>query len=549
MRHTIAFGALAAAALSMFAGGALAQTKLTWAHVYEVTEPFHTESVWAAEEIAKRTDGRYEIQVFPASQLGKEADINQGLTLGTVDIIISGSSFQAREYPPIGVTYYPYIFRDAEHLIAYTKSDVFKRLAQGYEDKSGHHIAAVSYYGTRHTTANQEITECSDLAGVKMRVPDVPAYLAMPQACGANTAPIAFAEVYLALQNGTVDAQENPLTTIEAKKFYEVQTNIALTGHIVDHLNTVVSKTTWASLSDEDKAIFSEVMEEAAERTTKIIEEREAALVATFKERGINVTEVDKAILREDRPREEAGREPRLREGRLGRDPRDPVRILITRSTGAPAGAPNPSSVRRARADEPRAGAAHADHRRGDRPCLRGGGGAGRSLGLCARGLGHPRRLLGHGALRLPAVLHPLRAQQQPRLDRGDRDQLPRGRGLPRLGHVRAQVAPHPGRRALPLSAATAWRGCCRRSSTSSASASSPTRCCCSGATSPSSPHERMVTVDLPRSIVFYTVFAAFVLMLLRALQVAWRQLAPRLFGARAAGSLRRTGRLTACSF
>ena len=82
-----------------------------------------------------------------------------------------------------------------------------------------------------------------------MRVPDVPAYLAMPQSCGANTAPIAFAEVYLALQNGTVDAQENPLTTIEAKKFYEVQTNIALTGHIVDHLNTVVSQTTWASLS------------------------------------------------------------------------------------------------------------------------------------------------------------------------------------------------------------------------------------------------------------------------------------------------------------
>ena len=74
-----------------------------------------------------------------------------------------------------------------------------------------------------------------------MRVPDVPAYLAMPQACGANTAPIAFAEVYLALQNGTVDAQENPLTTIEAKKFYEVQNNIVLTGHIVDHLNTIIS--------------------------------------------------------------------------------------------------------------------------------------------------------------------------------------------------------------------------------------------------------------------------------------------------------------------
>ena len=295
MRSTLTLGALTTVAMTALGGAAFAQTKLTWAHVYEVTEPFHTESVWAAEQIEERTDGRYEIQVFPASQLGKEADINQGLTLGTVNIIISGSSFAAREYAPIGVTYYPYIFRDADHLLAYTRSDVFKRLAAGYEEASGHHITAVTYYGTRHTTANKEITQCSDLEGVKIRVPDVPAYLAMPQACGANTAPIAFAEVYLALQNGTVEAQENPLTTIEAKKFYEVQTNIALTGHIVDHLNTVVSKTTWASLSDEDKAIFTEVMGEAAERATKIIEEREAALVETFKEQGLNVTEVDKA--------------------------------------------------------------------------------------------------------------------------------------------------------------------------------------------------------------------------------------------------------------
>ena len=292
-RLTSILGATAVVLASALA--AHAQTTLKWAHVYEISEPFHTESVWAAEEIAKRTDGRYKIDVFPASQLGKEADINQGLKLGTVDIIISGSSFASREYPPIGVTYFPYIFRDPSHLIAYTKSDVFKRLAQGYEEASGNHITAVTYYGTRHTTANKPIEKCADMAGLKIRVPDVPAYLAMPRACGANTTPIAFAEVYLALQNGTVEAQENPLTTIEAKKFYEVQKNIILSGHIVDHLNTVVSKTLWSSLSDEDKKIFSEVMAEAAERGTKIIEEREKALVAKFKQDGLSVTEVDKS--------------------------------------------------------------------------------------------------------------------------------------------------------------------------------------------------------------------------------------------------------------
>lgn len=292
-RLTTLLGATALVMASALA--AQAQTALKWAHVYETTEPFHTESVWAAQEIEKRTEGRYKIDVFPASQLGKEADINQGLKLGTVDMIISGSSFAARDYKPIGVTYFPYIFRNPAHLIAYTKSDVFKRLAKGYEDKTGNIITAVSYYGTRHTTSNKAIEKCGDMAGLKMRVPDVPAYLAMPRACGANTTPIAFAEVYLALQNGTVDAQENPLTTIEAKKFYEVQKNIVLTGHIVDHLNTLISKSRWASLSDEDKKIFVEVMQQAAERTTKIIEERENALVDDFKKRGLTVTEVDKA--------------------------------------------------------------------------------------------------------------------------------------------------------------------------------------------------------------------------------------------------------------
>ena len=285
----------AVAALAIPASSALAQETLKWAHVYETSEPFHTESVWAAEEIAKRTDGRYKIDVFPASQLGKEADINQGLTLGTVDIIISGSSFAAREFPRIGVTYYPYIFRDADHLLAYAKSDIYKELTKGYEEASGHHITATTYYGTRHATANKPLAKCADMNGLKIRVPDVPAYLAMPRACGANTAPIAFAEVYLALQQGTVEAQENPLTTIEAKKFYEVQTHINLTGHIVDHLNTIVSKTRWASLSDEDKTIFGEVMQEAAARATQKIVAREKELVQEFKDKGLTVVESDTA--------------------------------------------------------------------------------------------------------------------------------------------------------------------------------------------------------------------------------------------------------------
>ena len=278
-----------------------AQTKLKWAHVYETSEPFHKWSVWSADEIKKRSNGRYDIQVFPASSLGKEADINQGLTLGTIDIVLTGASFAGRSYQPLAVSYFPFIFRDAEHQLKYAKSDVFKELAKGYDDKTGNHITALNYYGARHVTSSaaKPITKPEDMKGLKIRVPDAPAYMAFPKSLGANATPIAFAEVYLALQSGTVDAQENPLPTIEAKKFYEVQKNISLTGHIVDSLLTVVSGQLWAKLSAEDKKIFNDVMQEAAEKTGREIIAAETRLVDEFKKKGNNVIVVDKNAFRE----------------------------------------------------------------------------------------------------------------------------------------------------------------------------------------------------------------------------------------------------------
>ena len=273
---------LLAGALAM-PGLAQAQTKLKWAHVYETSEPFHKWSVWAGDEIKKRTNGKYEIQVFPASSLGKESDINNGLTLGTVDIILTGASFAGNSYKPLAITYFPFIFRDAEHQLKYARSDVFRELSKGYDDKTGNHITALNYYGARHVTSNRPITKPEDMKGLKIRVPDAPAYLAFPKSLGANPTPIAFAEVYLALQNGTVEAQENPLPTIEAKKFYEVQKNISLTGHIIDSLLTVVSGQLWGKLSDADKKVFTDVMQEAAEKTGREIIASEARLVEEFK--------------------------------------------------------------------------------------------------------------------------------------------------------------------------------------------------------------------------------------------------------------------------
>ncbi len=271
-----------------------AQTKLKWAHVYETSEPYHKWSVWAGEEFKKRTNGKFEIQVFPASSLGKESDINQGLQLGTVDIILTGASFASNSFPRLGVSYYPFTFRDADHVIKYGKSDVFKELTDGYKKATGNTVTALTYYGARHATSNKLFKNCDEMKGIKMRVPDSPVYTALPRACGANPTPIAFAEVYLALQNGTVDAQENPLPTIEAKKFFEVQKNIILTGHISDALLTVISPSTMGKMNAAEQKLLADITQEAAVSATNEIRKREGELVDEFKKKGINVVTVDR---------------------------------------------------------------------------------------------------------------------------------------------------------------------------------------------------------------------------------------------------------------
>jgi tripartite ATP-independent transporter DctP family solute receptor len=289
-------GALALAATLVAAAPlASAQTRLKWAHVYESSEPYHVQALWAAEEIKKRTNGRYQIDVFPASTLGKETDINQALSLGTIDIIYTGMAFAGRNYPPMSIASGPFIFRDFDHWQKFRNGPIFKELAKGYEDKSGgNHIVGYTYYGQRHLTANKMVTKPEDMKGMKLRVPDAPLFMMFPRAVGANPTPIAFAEVYLALQNGTVDAQENPLPTIDAKKFYEVQKYIILTGHITESLVTVVSASAWGKLNDADRKIFSDVMWEASTRSTNDIVEAENKLVADFEKRGKTVVKVDR---------------------------------------------------------------------------------------------------------------------------------------------------------------------------------------------------------------------------------------------------------------
>lgn len=282
------------AMLSLVPAIASAETKLKWAHVYESSEPYHTCAVAADALLMEATDGRFGIEVFPASSLGKEVDINEGLGFGTVDIIYTGQLFAGRSYGPIAIGGAPFMFRDWDHWDKFRNSDLFAELAQGYTDATANHITAMTYYGARHVTSNKPILTPADMDGLKIRVPNAPLYMMFPEATGANPAPIAFAEVYLALQQGTVDAQENPLPTIQAKKFYEVQTNINLTGHITDALLTIVGGPAWDSMDEADRAALTKVTQDTAVCATDAIIKAEGELAEWFRGEGVQVNDVDR---------------------------------------------------------------------------------------------------------------------------------------------------------------------------------------------------------------------------------------------------------------
>ncbi len=291
-------GALIAASVLAIAP-ASAQTKLKWAHVYETNEPYHTDALWAAEEIKKRTSGKYEIQVFPASQLGNENQINEGLGLGTVDMIYTGVAFAGSIHKPIAISNAPFVLRDFEHFTAYRNSPLFREIAKGYETKTRHKVITLTYYGQRHVTANKAINKPEDMKGMKLRVPPAPLFLMFTKSVGANATPIAFAEVYLALQQGTVDGQENPLPTILAKKFHEVQSHIILSGHITESLLTIMGSHVWAKLNDAEKKIFEDVLSEAALKATNEIRSQEQKLADEFKKLGKTVITPDREAFRQ----------------------------------------------------------------------------------------------------------------------------------------------------------------------------------------------------------------------------------------------------------
>ena len=273
-----------------------AQTELKFGHVGNPGSLFEA----SANEFAKRANAKleeqgldYKVVVFGSSQLGTDEELMQKLRLGTVDFALP-STVMSSTVDAFGVFEMPYLVKDREHMKRIEQEIVWPTLAP-LAEQQGYKVLAVWENGFRHITNNvRPIETPEDLQGIKLRVPSGKWRVKMFQAYDANPTPMAFAEVFTALQTGVIDGQENPFAQIWSAKFQEVQDYLSLTGHVYTPAYVLVGKQKFESLPPE----VQQVLEETAKETQAFVYETAAALeddlLAKLKEGGIQVNEADK---------------------------------------------------------------------------------------------------------------------------------------------------------------------------------------------------------------------------------------------------------------
>ena len=219
-------------------------------HVANTEKPYAQAGVKFAELVKEKTNGEVEIQVFPSSQLGNQRDLVEGLTFGTVDMTLTSTAVLGNFLPKMAIFDLPFIFRDKPH--TYKALDTIG-MEMG-KDLEAKEIKLLAFFenGVRHLTNNiRPVRTPEDMKGLKIRVMEQPVYIEMMKALGANPTPMAFGELFTALQQGTVDGQENPVSHIWTKRFFEVQKYISLTGHTYSAEPLLISMITWKKLPKE----------------------------------------------------------------------------------------------------------------------------------------------------------------------------------------------------------------------------------------------------------------------------------------------------------
>ncbi|MDR1535747.1 MAG: sialic acid TRAP transporter substrate-binding protein SiaP [Planctomycetota bacterium] len=247
-----------------------------------------------AKDVSEKSGGALVIQSYPGGQLGGSIQMIEGVQLGSQDIVTEGAANVGQFLPAIGVMESPYVWRGAEHLEKVMSGPIGEEYNQKLISTAGMRILGTTYYGARQlTTTSREVRGIKDMAELKVRVPENEVFLAMADSWGAKPTPMNFNELYLALKQNVVDAQENPLPTIDAAKFYEVQKYLVKTFHIVTPRLCLINEDTFRKLGDANQRILLAGVAEGIRWNNREILRKEAELEAVFKNQGMTIVEVD----------------------------------------------------------------------------------------------------------------------------------------------------------------------------------------------------------------------------------------------------------------
>ena len=286
--------AAAAVAFSFmaFAGAANAQQEIKLGYALATTSHYGVAAAKWQEVVEAETDGRFVFRHFPSSGLGGEREVIEGVQLGTVEATIVSSGTLSNFVPETGVFDIPFLFRDLKHARTVLDGPIGRDILTKFESVG---LVALAWgeQGFRHITNNRNaIATPADVAGLKLRTMENPIHITAFQTLGAAPTPMAWPEVIGALEQGTIDGQENPLSVITSAKLSEVQKYLTVSGHVYSPAMLLVSQDLWNSLSDEDKEVFRKAATEAVAAMRGFVDNAETSGVEQLKASGMDVGEL-----------------------------------------------------------------------------------------------------------------------------------------------------------------------------------------------------------------------------------------------------------------
>lgn len=267
--------------------------KISFGHDQPETNVRHEAAVKFKDLVEEKSDGKITVEIFPNGTLGSEPENIENVSLDNLEMALAGTSIYTQYDPKMGAVNLPYLFDSYEHAWKVLDGEIGDLVSEPLLDNN---IRILSFFenGMRHVTNSKKaINSPEDLKGLNIRTPEGSVAVDTMNAMGGSPTPMAFGELYLALQQGTVDGQENPLANIYSANLYEVQEFLSLTGHQYDALPLAISDKFWEGLSEDYQKIIQDAALESAQFHREAIKNSDDELLEKLKAEGVEVNDVD----------------------------------------------------------------------------------------------------------------------------------------------------------------------------------------------------------------------------------------------------------------